>query len=112
MCESNSRARGEVKQGDLARFARGPACGEVVAPCAPGEGTPRSVRPRNLWIEEPLTPPSPRKSGAREKKDLPLRDTVDLRDLFRAPRPVDRLDVLLDLLDAGGAGDDACDLRP
>jgi hypothetical protein len=34
---------------------------------------------------------------------LPLRDPIDLRDLVRAQRPIDRLDVLLDLLDAGGA---------
>ena len=39
--------------------------------------------------------------------DLLLRDRVDLRDLLRAQRPADRLDVLLDLLDAGGAGDHA-----
>src|SRR5258706_12138894 len=41
-----------------------------------------------------------------------LRNPIDLGKLFRARRPTDRLDVLLDLLDAGGAGDDACDLRP
>jgi hypothetical protein len=38
---------------------------------------------------------------------LPLRNPVDLHDVLRAQRPVDRLDVLLDLFDAGGAGDDA-----
>src|SRR5712664_4331165 len=41
-----------------------------------------------------------------------LRDLVDLRDLLGAQRPFDRPDVLLDLLDPGGAGDDACYLRP
>ena len=49
----------------------------------------------------------PQAQQAAKPLNLPLRDPVDLRDLFRADRPVDRLDVLLDLLDAGGAGDDA-----
>src|SRR6185312_17491942 len=40
-----------------------------------------------------------------------LRDLVDLRHLLRGKTPRDRLYVLLDLLDAGGAGDDAGDLR-
>ena len=36
-----------------------------------------------------------------------FRYPVDLRQFFRAQLPVDRLDVLLDLFDAGGAGDHA-----
>jgi hypothetical protein len=40
-----------------------------------------------------------------------LRDPINLRDLLGAERPIDRLDVLLDLLDARGAGDDAGHLR-
>ena len=39
------------------------------------------------------------------------RDPVDLRHVVRAQGPTDRLDVLLDLFDAGGAGDHAGDLR-
>ena len=46
------------------------------------------------------------------KRILLLRDSVNLGHLVRAEFPADRLDVLLDLLDAGGAGDHACDLRP
>ena len=38
----------------------------------------------------------------RSGEALPLRDLVDLRQLFRRHGPVDRLDVLFDLLDARG----------
>jgi hypothetical protein len=50
---------------------------------------------------------SPREERGEGVESLPLRNPVDLCELFRAERPVDRLDVLLDLLDAGGAGDHA-----
>jgi hypothetical protein len=48
---------------------------------------------------------------ALQKGSSALRDLIDLRDLLRAQRPADRLHVLLDLLDAGRAGDDARYLR-
>ena len=41
------------------------------------------------------------------RDDNLLRDLIHLRHLLRAQRPADRLHVLLDLFDAGGAGDDA-----
>src|SRR6266702_426827 len=40
-----------------------------------------------------------------------FRDPVDFRHVVRAQAPGDCFHVLLDLLDAGGAGDHACDLR-
>src|SRR5207244_13001463 len=63
---------------------------------------------------EPLTPTlSPQEAGrGSERAPLPLlRDLIDLRHLLRAQRPADGFHVLLDLFDAGGAGDDAGDLR-
>lgn len=38
---------------------------------------------------------------------LSLRDLIYFSHFFRAQIPVDRFHVLLDLLDTGGAGDDA-----
>ena len=40
-----------------------------------------------------------------------FRNPIDLGKVFRARRPTDRLDVLLDLLDAGGAGEDPINLQ-
>jgi len=40
-------------------------------------------------------------SMTRDLANLPVRNPVDLGKLLRAQRPADRLDVLLDLLDAG-----------
>src|SRR5205085_720861 len=50
--------------------------------------------------------------GGGGEEASPFRNPVDLGKLLRAQRPVDRFDVLLDLLDARGAGDHAGDLRP
>src|ERR1700733_11495072 len=61
------------------------------------------LRSRGVWV--------PAFAGTTKKKLL-LRNPIDLCHLVRTQIPVDRLDVLLDLLDAGGAGDHACDLRP
>ena len=77
----------------VSQNAAGQAQGVIVGFGASSHATRRDFR---------LQPPSTH----RLLKTL-LRNPVDLRDLFRAQRPVDRLDVLLDLLDAGGAGDDA-----
>ena len=57
-----------------------------------------------------FVPAKRRGEGAREWCLL-LRNLIHLRHLFCAQAPADRFHVLLDLLDAGGAGDDAGDLR-
>ena len=45
------------------------------------------------------------------RRSSALGDRVDSGDLLGAQCPVDRFHVLLELLDAGGASDDARDLR-